>query len=206
MNKKKTAHTGSLELICGPMFSGKTEELIRRLRRAQIAKQRVAIFKHAIDNRYNIECVTSHNGVKLEAHAIDNGRCIAEQAKQNKYEVVGIDEVQFFPPDIITAINNLVDTGVRVIAAGFDLDFRGIPFGPMPTLLAIADHVTKLHAICTSCGAEAMYTQRLTNNKPAKYNEPLILIGAEESYTARCRNCYTIDKPSTYAQDLQQRN
>ncbi len=203
MSKKKSTYMGSLELICGPMFSGKTEELIRRLRRAQIAKQKVAIFKHAIDNRYNIECVTSHNGVKLNAHAIDNGIFIAEQTEQNNYKVVGIDEVQFFSNDIITAICDLVDNGTRVIAAGFDLDFRGVPFGPMPTLLAIADKVTKLHAICTSCGDEAMYTQRFTNNKPAKYNEPLILIGAEESYTARCRDCHVIDKPVNYTQQLQ---
>lgn len=203
MHRKKTTHTGSFELICGPMFSGKTEELIRRLRRAQIAKQKVAIFKHAIDNRYNIECVTSHNGVKLNAHAIDNGIFIAEQTAQNNYQVVGIDEVQFFSNDIITTICDLIDVGTRVIAAGFDLDFRGVPFGPMPTLLAIADQVTKLHAICTSCGDEAMYTQRFTNNRPAKYNEPLILIGAEESYTARCRDCHIIDKPGNYTQQLQ---
>lgn len=203
MHKKKETVTGSLELICGPMFSGKTEELIRRLRRAQIAKQRVAIFKHAIDNRYNIECVTSHNGVKLNAHAIDNGIFITEQTAQNKYEVVGIDEVQFFSNDIITTICELIDMGTRVIAAGFDLDFRGIPFGPMPTLLAIADSVTKLHAICTSCGNEAMYTQRFTNNTPAKFDEPLILIGAEESYTARCRGCHVIDKPHNYTKQLQ---
>lgn len=203
MSRKKGTYTGSLELICGPMFSGKTEELIRRLRRAQIAKQKVAIFKHAIDNRYNIECVTSHNGVKLNAHAIDNGIFIAEQTEQNNYKVVGIDEVQFFSNDIITTICDLIDNGTRVIAAGFDLDFRGVPFGPMPTLLAIADKVTKLHAICTSCGDEAMYTQRFTNNKPAKYNEPLILIGAEESYTARCRDCHVIDKPRNYTQQLQ---
>ena len=203
MSRKKGTYTGSLELICGPMFSGKTEELIRRLRRAQIAKQKVAIFKHAIDNRYNIECVTSHNGVKLNAHAIDNGIFIAKQTEQNNYKVVGIDEVQFFSNDIITTICDLIDNGTRVIAAGFDLDFRGVPFGPMPTLLAIADKVTKLQAICTSCGDEAMYTQRLTNNKPAKYNEPLILIGAEESYTARCRDCHVIDKPRNYTQHLQ---
>ncbi|TET33389.1 thymidine kinase [Candidatus Dependentiae bacterium] len=203
MSRKKGTYTGSLELICGPMFSGKTEELIRRLRRAQIAKQKVAIFKHAIDNRYNIECVTSHNGVKLNAHAIDNSIFIAEQTEQNNYKVVGIDEVQFFSNDIITTICDLIDNGTRVIAAGFDLDFRGVPFGPMPTLLAIADKVTKLQAICTSCGDEAMYTQRFTNNKPAKYNEPLILIGAEESYTARCRDCHMIDKPRNYTQHLQ---
>ncbi len=203
MNMKKSHHTGSLEVICGPMFSGKTEELIRRLRRAQIAKQNVAIFKHAIDNRYNIECVTSHNGVKLQAHAIDNGIFITEQTEKNNYAVVGIDEVQFFNSDIITTICDLVENGTRVIAAGYNLDFRGVPFGPMPTLLAIADSLTKLHAICTVCGNEAMYTQRLTNNKPAKYNEPLILIGAEERYTARCRACYEIDKPTDYTQQLQ---
>ena len=203
MNSKKNIHTGSLEMICGPMFSGKTEELIRRLRRSQIAKQKVAIFKHAIDNRYNIESVTSHNGSKISAHAVDNGIFITEEAEKNNYAVVGIDEVQFFSNDIITTICDLVENGTRVIAAGFDLDFRGVPFGPMPILLAIADKVTKLHAICTICGDEAMYTQRLTNNKPAKYDEPLVLIGAEETYTARCRSCYRMDKPGDYTKQLQ---
>ena len=194
---------GSLEVICGPMFSGKTEELIRRLRRAQIAKQSVAIFKHALDNRYNVACVTSHNGVKLNAHAIDNSVFITEQTEKNNYSVVGIDELQFFNQDIITTICDLVDNGIRVIAAGLDLDFRGIPFGPVPTLLSIADKVTKLQAICTKCGNDAMYTQRLINNKPAKYNEPLILIGAEEHHTARCRSCYILDKPTNYTKYLQ---
>lgn len=203
MKINTSSKVGSLEVICGPMFAGKTEELIRRLRRAQIAKQSVAIFKHAIDNRYDVECVTSHNGIKLSAHAIDNSIFIKEQAEKNHYSVVGIDEIHFFSHDIIITICDLIDIGTRVIVAGLDLDFRGIPFSTMPILLSIADKVTKLQAICTLCGNDAMYTQRLVNNKPAKYNEPLILVGAEENYTARCRNCYTIDRPFHVTKELQ---
>ena len=203
MTTQKTGKPGSLEVICGPMFSGKTEELIRRLRRAQIAKQNVAIFKHAVDNRYDIECVTSHNGIKLNAHAIDNTIFITEQTEKNKYTVVGIDEAQFFGSDIITTVCDLVDNGTRVIVAGLDLDFRSIPFGSMPTLLSIADKITKLQAICTLCGADANHTQRLINKKPAKFNEPIVLVGAEEHHTARCRNCYILEKPANYMKNLQ---
>lgn len=186
--------TGSLEVICGPMFSGKSEELIRRLRRAKIAKQKVAVFKHALDNRTDLVNITSHNGNSIQAHATDISQNILKNVVVHNYSVVGIDEVQFFDNDIITTICTLIDSGIRVIVAGLDLDFRGMPFGPIPTLLAIADKITKLQSICTSCGNDAHFTQRLVNNQPAKFDDPIILIGAQEAYDARCRSCYKIDK------------
>jgi len=189
---------GSLEVICGTMFSGKSEELIRRLRRARIAKQNIIIFKHSIDDRHESEDVISHDGNKLNAHATDNIATLFELAHQDNIDVIGIDEVQFFTNDIILVICKLVDAGKRVVVAGLDLDFRGIPFGCVPTLMAIADHVTKLHAICTACGKDAHFTQRLVNGKPAKHNDPIILVGAQEAYQARCRGCYTIDKKPVF--------
>lgn len=185
---------GKLEVVCGPMFSGKSEELIRRLRRAIIAKQHVAVFKPAIDDRYGIEQVRSHNGASIEAYPIRDVQLILQEIEKHDYNVVGLDEVQFFAPEIITIICLLVDKGLRVICAGLDLDFRGIPFGSMPTLLAIADEVTKFQAICTKCSSNAHFTQRLVNNMPAKFNDPIIMVGAQEKYEARCRNCYIIDK------------
>ncbi len=198
MSTQSTDTHGILEVICGPMFSGKSEELIRRLRRAKIAKQKVAVFKHAIDDRYDLAYVTSHNGTKLNAHATDNGAHLLAKVQQEGYAVVGIDEIQFYTDDIVATICTLVNDGVRVVVAGLDLDFRGVPFGPMPTLLAIADSITKLKAICTKCGKDAHYTQRLIDDKPAKYTDPVILVAAQESYDARCRNCYEIDKMFDY--------
>lgn len=191
---------GKLEVICGPMFSGKSEELIRRMRRAKIAKQRVAVFKPSIDNRYSLEHVTSHDGSKIAAYPIENISSIVERVQQDNITVVGIDEVQFCADAIIPTICTLVNAGKRVIVAGLNLDFRGVPFGPMPTLLAIADSITKLHAICTHCGNEAHFTQRMVNNKPANYDDPIILIGAQEAYDARCRDCYSIDKLPPFSQ------
>ena len=185
---------GKLEVICGPMFSGKSEELIRRLRRAKIAKQRVAVFKPALDNRYAAEQVVSHNGMALDAYATDIPEDIIKHVSNNAIDVVGIDEVQFFTTNIISVICKLVDSGKRVIAGGLDLDFRGVPFGPIPTLLAVADSITKLQSICTCCGKDAHFSQRLVNGKPAKFNDPIILVGAQEAYQARCRGCYSIDQ------------
>ncbi len=193
-----TTKKGRLEVICGTMFSGKSEELIRRLRRASIAKQKVLVFKHSLDDRHTIKYVVSHDGNKLEAQAFDNVKHILERALDKSVDVVGIDEVQFFPQEIIEVICKLVDAGKRVIAAGLDLDFRGVPFGGIPTLMAIADEVTKLQAICTSCGKDAHFSQRLVNGAPAKFNDPVILPGAQETYQARCRNCFTIDKVPTF--------
>jgi thymidine kinase len=185
---------GRIEIICGPMFSGKSEELIRRLRRAIIAKQRVMTFKHTLDNRFSFDCVASHAGNKIDAQAIETPERILHFVKQGGADVIGIDEIQFFPKSIVYVVDELVHSGKRVIAAGLDLDFRGVPFGPMPILLTIADDVIKLKAICSICGKDAAFSQRLIDGKPAKYNDPIILIGAQESYQARCRNCYEIDQ------------
>lgn len=196
---------GRLEVVCGSMFSGKTEELMRRLRRAEYAKQRVLTIKHHIDKRYNQvpTCIVSHEGRERFAFVVTDGvsgfEKILELAQSN-VDVIGIDEVQFFSTPILDVIVQLVDQGKRVITAGLDLDFRGEPFGIMPTLLAIADDVTKLKAICVVCGNDAHHTQRLINGRPATYDDPIILVGASEFYEARCRNCFSMEKPSLSAQ------
>lgn len=190
---------GSLEVVCGSMFSGKSEELIRRLKRAEIARRNVLAFKHSLDDRKSIEYLTAHNGAKIKAFAIEHPRMITDLVHES-IEVIGIDEVQFFGNDIIGIVHELIMQGKRVIAAGLDLDFRGVPFGCIPGLLAMADRVTKLTAICIKCGAEAHFTQRLVDGRPAKHSDPLILVGAEECYQARCRDCYAIDEhPAWYA-------
>ena len=185
---------GSLEVICGPMFSGKSEELIRRLRRAKIAQQSVIIFKPQIDNRYGLEFVVSHDGSKLDAKPLSNVQDILAITQDHNATVIGLDETQFFAPEIVNVICQLIQSGKRVIVAGLDRDFRGAPFGCMPALLAIADKVTKLQAICTQCGHDAHFSQRLIDGNPAKYDDPIIMLGAQEAYQARCRGCYAIDK------------
>lgn len=190
-----TAHqAGTLEIICGPMFSGKSEELMRRLRRAAIAKQKVITFKPSLDNRYAVEYVVSHNGTKHKAHPLETSASMRDFVQETNASVIGIDEAQFFSPDIVSIICELVNSNKKVIVAGLDLDFRGVPFGVMPLLMAIADNVTKLRAICTECGFDAHYTQRLVNGHPARFDDPIILIGAHEAYQARCRSCFSIDK------------
>jgi len=189
-----TTKKGSLEVICGPMFSGKSEELIRRLRRAQIAKLNVLTCKHSLDDRFTIECIISHDGNKLEAEAIEDVSEILSLGLDKKIDVIGIDEVQWFDSQIVDIVCELIEQGKRIIVAGYDLDFRGIPAGSMPILLSIADKVTKLQAICIKCGKDASLTQRLVNNQPAKYSDPLILVGDSENYQARCRDCHVIDK------------
>lgn len=184
---------GSLEVICGSMFSGKSEELIRRLRRAEYAKQKVMVFKHSLDDRKTIKHVISHNNAKIEALAIRDPKLILEHITPS-VAVVGIDEVQFFESSIINIILQLVAAGKKVLVAGLDLDFRGIPFGPMPALMALSDKTLKLQAICMSCGNDAHFSQRMVNGAPAKFNDPVILPGAEESYQASCRGCFKIDK------------
>lgn len=188
---------GSLEVICGSMFSGKTEELMRRLRRAEYAKQTVLTIKHQIDNRGSYSCITSHDGERREAHPIGNCSSSAQKLLSlvdDTIDVIGLDEIQFFPLEMLDVIEELIDRGTRVIVAGLDLDFRGEPFGIMPQLLAIGDQVTKLNAICMKCGEEAYYTQRLIDERPARYDDPTILVGAKECYEARCRNCFVIDR------------
>lgn len=189
---------GRLEVICGSMFSGKTEELMRRLRRAEFAKQNVLTIKHVIDNRKNHSCIVSHDGKERLACAIENAYDSIQgitTLADNSINVVGIDEVQFFPKEIVDVVMRLVQGGKRVIVSGLDLDFRGEPFGIMPDLLSLADEVTKLKAICVLCGKEAHHSQRILNGKPASYDDPVIMVGASESYEARCRDCFSIDKP-----------
>jgi thymidine kinase len=190
--------TGVIELICGSMFSGKTEELIRRVRRARIARQHVQVFKPAIDNRYQVERVTSHDGLDFEATPVPNAQQLLARVAPDT-TVVAVDEVQFFDMGIADVCSALADRGVRVIAAGLDLDFRGEPFGPMPMLLAKAEHVDKLQAICVVCGEPACRTQRLIDGAPAAYEDAVILIGASELYEARCRRCHAVPRRSAAA-------
>lgn len=187
-----TRHTkGSIELICGSMFSGKTEELIRRIRRAIIAKQSVQVFKPAIDKRFHVQQVTSHNGIGVDAYPVEDSTQILRQI-DSKTTVVAIDEVQFFDDGVIEICETLADKGMRVICAGLDMDFRGEPFGPMPLIMARAEDVLKLHAICVICGDEASRTQRLIDGRPAAFNDPVVLVGASEVYEARCRDCHEV--------------
>ena len=180
-------HThGSIEVVCGSMFSGKTDELIRRLIRATIARQKVQVFKPAIDIRYAVEKVTSHAGSNFDAIPIEKATEILSKIDKDT-TVVGIDEAQFFDPEVVPVSRELASRGIRVIAAGLDTDFRGEPFGPMPVLMSIAESVDKLHAICMVCGGEASRTQRLVNGKPARYDDPVVIVGAAELYEARCR-------------------
>lgn len=178
---------GWIEVICGSMFSGKSEELIRRVRRAQFAKQKIAVFKPQIDNRYSEEAVVSHNGTTVIAHPIEKAEEMWSYI-DDEYDVIAIDEAQFFGQDIIEAVQKLADHGYRVILAGLDQDFKGVPFGPMPYLMAISEQVTKLQAVCSECGSPASRTQRLINGEPVKADDPIILVGASEAYEPRCRH------------------
>jgi len=177
---------GSIEVVCGSMFSGKTDELIRRLRRAVIARQKVQVFKPAIDLRYAAEKVTSHAGADFSASPVQNAAEILPAIAPDT-TVVGIDEAQFFDEGILAVVNQLAQKGIRVIVAGLDQDFRGEPFGPMPALMAQAEEVDKLRAICIVCGEPASRTQRLVNGSPARYDDPVVIVGASELYEARCR-------------------
>jgi thymidine kinase len=190
---QKGKNNGWIEVICGSMFSGKSEELIRRVHRVQIAKKKVQVFKPTIDTRYSIQYIYSHNGTKIEAINISNSKELLEKTEPDT-EVVAIDEAQFYDKGIVTICQKLADQGRRVIVAGLDQDFRGEPFGPIPKLLAVAEYIDKLQAICMICGSPASRTQRLVNGKPAKYSDPIILIGAKETYEARCRKCHVVIK------------
>ncbi|MCT4507710.1 MAG: thymidine kinase [Tepidibacter sp.] len=186
-------HHGYIEVVIGPMYSGKSEELIRILKRSKIAKQNVVAFKPAIDNRYSDEEVVSHSGSSITAIPIKNAKEIYNYIDADTH-VIGIDEVQFFEDEVVDIALDLADKGIRVITAGLDMDFRGEPFGPTPRLLAVAEFVEKLQAVCMVCGNPAHRTQRLINGQPAKYDDPIILVGATESYEARCRKCHVIIK------------
>jgi thymidine kinase len=186
-----TVPTGSLTVITGSMFSGKTEELIRRLRRALYARRSVQVFKQALDTRSELTEIRTHNGALHEAVAVSTSEELLKKVQQTT-DVVAIEEAQFFDPGIVAVCRHLADSGHEVIAAGLDMDFRGQPFGPMPHLLAEADEVVKLRAICARCGRDASRSQRLIDGRPAPATAPTILIGAQESYEARCRHCHEV--------------
>jgi len=179
---------GWLEVICGPMFSGKSEEMIRRLRRAEIAGQRVVIFKPLIDDRYDEADVVSHAGARMRAVPISSASEVARGAQG--FDVVGIDEAQFLGEGVVGTALDLAGRGVRVVVAGLDQDFRRLPFGPMPELLAHAEFVDKLQAVCHRCGGPATTTQRLVDGDPAPYSGDTVVVGAAEQYEARCRSCH----------------
>ena len=185
---------GWIEVISGVMFSGKSEELIRRMRRAVIARKRVQVFKSHLDARYaGIYQVSTHDGRTVEAIPVDTTDQIAARLAPDT-QVVGIDEAQFLDKGVVQLVTSLAQDGLRVIVAGTDLDFRGEPFGPMPQLLAIAELVDKLHAICVVCGGPASRNQRLIDGKPARYDSPTIMVGGQETYEARCRSCHKVPR------------
>jgi thymidine kinase len=183
--------SGSVEVITGSMFSGKTDELIRRLRRATIARQQVQVFKPALDTRYAEERVTSHAGSDFEAQPVTQAPEMLGLLMEHT-TVVGVDEAQFFDDNLGQVVQQMADRGVRVIVAGLDTNFRGEPFGPMPMLMAMAERIDKLHAICMVCGEEASRTQRLIDGRPARRNEPVVVVGASELYEARCRQHHQV--------------
>lgn len=184
---------GWIEIIVGPMYSGKSEELIRRIRRAKIARQKVQVFKPDIDIRYSIDKVASHCGEKEEAIPVKNSSDILKLLEEDS-QVIAVDEIQFFDDGIVDVLMKISDKNKRVICSGLDMDFRGEPFGPVPNLMAVAEFVDKLQAICVVCGNPATRTQRLINGKPANYNDPTVLVGAKESYEARCRQCHEVPR------------
>ena len=173
---------GSIEVICGSMFSGKTEELIRRLKRAKIAKQRVEIFKPCVDTRYSETNVVSHDQTSIQSTPVNSSQSILLMA--NDVDVIGIDEAQFFDDGLVDVCNSLANSGYRVIVAGLDMDFRGVPFGPMPYLMTVADDVTKVHAICVRCGSPAYVSHRLVAG------EKQVLLGETDKYEPICRQCF----------------
>jgi thymidine kinase len=173
---------GWIEVVCGSMFSGKTEELIRRMRRAEFANQPILMFKPEIDNRYSAQKVVSHQGNEFHAHIIRNSAEILEIWKDEK--VIAVDEAQFFDEGLVDVCNKLANRGVRVILAGLDMDYKGQPFGPMPALMCVAEYVTKVHAICVSCGNLAQFSHRTTQE------DGQVLVGAVEKYKPLCRSCY----------------
>ncbi len=185
--------SGRVEVIAGPMFSGKTEELIRRLRRAEIARQKIQVFKPSLDKRYGTEKLASHAGSEFEATPVNEADEILKQVEEGT-TVVAIDEAQFFDHKITSVVQSLADQGIRVIVAGLDTDFRGEPFGPMPVLMVQAEQVDKIHAICIVCGDAATRTQRLIDGKPAHFDDPIVIVGASELYEARCRDHHEVPR------------
>lgn len=182
---------GSIEVICGPMFAGKSEEIIRRIRRIEYAKKKVVCFKPGIDNRYSVDEICSHNQTKKKSYVISKAKDIYQYLEEDTYAVV-IDEVQFLDEDIIQICEDLAYKGIRVIVGGLDMDFRGEAFSIMPELLSRAEYVTKLTAICVKCGEPATRTQRVVNGVPAFYEDPIVIVGASEAYEPRCRFCHEV--------------
>ncbi len=182
---------GWLEVISGCMFAGKTEELIRRIKVLEYAKKKIAVFKPQIDNRYSDDSVVSHAGSSVKSFNIKNAREIFDYI-DDSYDVIAIDEVQFFDEEIVDICDYFADQGKRVMVAGLDMDFRGEPFSVMPQLFTHAEFVTKLTAVCMKCGAPATRSQRLIDGKPARYDDPIIQVGASEQYEARCRHCHEV--------------
>jgi len=192
VKRVKNAKQGWIEVIAGPMFAGKSEELIRRVKRALIVRQKVMVFKSHLDDRYHPARVVSHDGAAVEATPVRSSGEIRERLSLPLPDVVAVDEVQFLDRGIVELAEELAREGVRVVLAGLDLDFRGEPFGPMPELLARAEFVEKLSAVCVRCGAPATRTQRLVDGRPARYDDPVVLVGASERYEARCRACHEV--------------
>jgi len=186
--------SGWLEVIAGPMFSGKSEELIRRVKRVLIAGQKVRVFKPRLDDRYDASDVVSHDGERVQAEPVADTAELRQKLAGAEVQVVAIDEAQFFDDELPDLLEELASRGVRVIVAGLDQDFRGEPFGVMPVLLARAEFVEKLSAVCVRCGRAATRTQRLIDGKPARYDEPVILVGASEAYEPRCRACHEVPR------------
>ncbi len=185
---------GHIEVIAGVMFSGKSEELIRRLRRAVIARKKVQVFKSHLDDRYiGLHSVTTHDGITVEAQPVDSSAEIIRLIRDDT-EVAAIDEAQFLDHGIVGVCTTLADRGLRVVLAGTDTDFRGEPFGAMPELMAVAEIVDKLHAICMNCGEDACRNQRMIDGKPARYDSATIMVGGSETYEARCRTCHDVPR------------
>jgi len=193
----KEYRPGWIEVITGCMFAGKTEELINRIKTLQYAKQNILVVKPSIDNRYSIDEIASHSGYRVKAVNSTKATEILDLVTKET-QVVAIDECQFFQKDLIGVCEELANKGIRVICAGLDRDFRGEPFGVMPELLIRAEFVTKLSAVCVKCGYPATLSQRLINGKPADYNDPIVLVGAAESYEPRCRHCHEVPNKPKY--------
>ena len=187
----RSIESGSVEVIVGSMFSGKTEEMIKRLRRAKIARHKIQVFKPTIDNRYAENKLASHSGHEFEAVPVKEVQEIKELLEKDT-SIVAIDEAQFFNDEIIPFVQELANEKIRVIVAGLNMDFRGEPFGPVPTLMAQAEILDTCHAICMVCGGEATFTQRLIDGEPAKYDDPIVIVGAAELYEARCRGHHEV--------------
>jgi thymidine kinase len=188
-----STHPGWIEVITGVMFSGKSEELIRRVRRAVIARKCLQVFKSHLDDRHGVYSVTTHDGISVDAQPVDSSSEVMRLVRPQS-EVVAIDEAQFLDAGIVEVCTSLAGNGTRVIVAGTDTDFRGNPFGAMPQLLAVAEVVDKLHAICVRCGDPATRNQRLIDGHPARFDSPTILVGGSESYEARCRHCHEVPR------------